>query len=62
MMTWILCFWLIGADGRVFAHDAIHGFANKADCDRFGGRIPVRHGIVRWTCEQEAVQPTAWFK
>lgn len=61
-MSWILVFWLIGADGRVFAHDSLHGFATKGDCDHFGGRIPVRHGVVRWTCERESATPTVWFK
>jgi len=60
-MHWILVFWLIGADGRVFAHDSLHGFASEKDCNYYGGRIPVRHGVVRWKCEQEQITPTVWF-
>lgn len=61
-MSWFIVFWLIGADGHVFAHDSIHGFGTQADCERFGGRIPVKHGIVRWQCKPEGnTKPVAWY-
>jgi hypothetical protein len=61
-MSWLLVFWLIGADGRIFAHDSIHGFATEADCRDFGAHIPVKHGVVRWECKREDIlRPAAWY-
>jgi hypothetical protein len=61
-MTWLLTFWLIGADGRIFAHDVLHGFSTEADCRDFGSRIPVKHGEVRWACTKETtLHPAVWY-
>jgi hypothetical protein len=61
-MSWLLVFWLVGADGKVFAHDSLHGFASKQDCELFAGAIPVKHGIVRWECKPEdKLKPAMWY-
>lgn len=61
-MSWYIIFWLIGGDGRVFAHDSVHGFATEADCRLFGGAIPVKHGMVRWECKREDnLRPVTWY-
>jgi hypothetical protein len=62
MSWWLLTFWLIGADGKVFAHDTLHGFGSEADCREFGSHIPVKHGMVRWTCQKENFEhPAGWY-
>jgi hypothetical protein len=62
MTSWLLVFWLIGADGRVFANDTLHGFGSKADCELFAGRIPVKHGVVRWECKpDDPKKQSVWY-
>jgi hypothetical protein len=61
-MSWFIVFFLIGGDGRIFAHDSVHGFASRADCMDFGSHIPVHNGVVRYECKQEdPLKPVIWY-